>query len=152
MEKILIEHTIKTSYLVSVNNLYEPIIRYVKSAYGKPIPAFYGMRLSAEANKLKSTIYSELEKANCKFLEPVDWDKPLSLTTIYVLSSSIARRDLGNLEKCITDAIFKYFDLNDNRIYESHQYKIYNKKGIQNEEYVKFRITQPDIVISNLSI
>jgi len=150
MEHVLVEYTIKTPYIVSVNNLYEPILNW-NNFGGTKFCTFHGLKLSEDAVALKSAIGTELQKSGLVInKKDIDWRKPFIFSLVYILSSSYMSRDTGNMEKCVTDAIFNYFDLNDNKIAALHQYKLFNALG--GSEYIKFRLSQPDLNYRDMKI
>lgn len=75
-----------------------------------------GPCLSDEARKERRDISNYLRKVyNEGYLDPLK-GKNLQVTIFYFLKKSFASRDLDNLEKLSIDGIFKFFNLNDNRI------------------------------------
>ena len=117
-----------------------PVDYIVSANYRLEFKANRGPCLSSEARKERRDISSYLNKAyGVSYLDDLK-GKTLQITIFYFLKKSFMARDLDNLEKLSIDGIFKFFNLNDNKIIN----KTTAKRHVLNsdKEYIYVKIQE----------
>lgn len=132
--------TLEKLKLISVNSLYNAGLLYKG---GKPVPYIYK---SAEAKKFEAIMDEQLRALD--WTEHIEWlstTKQFSIVQNYIFKSGIKRRDVGNVEKLVSDCFVRFVKnelgiatFDDAQFSDIHLYKSIIP-GSQNE-YVCFKI------------
>lgn len=119
--------TLDKMKLISVNQLYHAGLIF---RGGKQVPYIYK---DASAKKFEAILDDQLRAVD--FSDHVGWiseTKQFTVTQQYILKSGINRRDCGNMEKCASDCIVRFFrndlglkNFDDSQFSDVHLYKSY---------------------------
>jgi Holliday junction resolvase RusA-like endonuclease len=113
------------SKIQSINSMYKAGLIY---RGGKPVPYIYK---SAESKRMCDVITEALRAVD--FTEHIEWlttTTKFTVTQNYIFKSGISRRDVGNCEKAISDAVTRFIhdelgisSFDDSKFTDLHLYK-----------------------------
>jgi len=147
-----IELTFKFDYIVSVNAMYEPNLSY-RTFGGRKYPIYKGKRLSDHAREFKQSIKLQMESYGVDpevVKSTMDWNYGLDFQSVCVFKQSFLKRDLDNTLKCLIDGIFEYLGLNDSRVLDNRNKKLFCPQA--SVEYLKVRLEQTKEPLDNYRI
>ncbi len=143
MKEITLLLTLDKMKIISVNDLYKAKVSYRGS---KAYPQIYK---NPKAAQIESSIFSQMSAINFteEQLDLLRTKKKFSFRYNFILKSGIKSRDLGNLEKSITDIFVKFVNksLGIEKFDDSQILEIQMTKSIipnASAEYIGLQITE----------